>query len=64
MIDHSYHSMDSTPITTRQLEALVRLAEARAKLELREVVTKADAEDIVDLMSESLKQVRTFLKVS
>lgn len=34
------HTMDSTPITTRQLEALVRLAQARAKLELREVVTE------------------------
>lgn len=30
---------EGTPITTRQLESLIRLAEARAKLELQEVVT-------------------------
>lgn len=34
---------DGTPITARQLESLVRLAEARAKLELREEITKQDA---------------------
>jgi len=47
-------SCDSTPITTRQLESLIRLAQARAKLELREIVTESDAEDIVALMRESL----------
>jgi DNA replicative helicase MCM subunit Mcm2 (Cdc46/Mcm family) len=30
---------EGTPITTRQLEALIRLAEARAKLECQELVT-------------------------
>eukprot|EP01112_Ceratiomyxa_fruticulosa_P012920 TRINITY_DN3601_c0_g2_i1.p1 TRINITY_DN3601_c0_g2~~TRINITY_DN3601_c0_g2_i1.p1 ORF type:complete len:728 (+),score=149.30 TRINITY_DN3601_c0_g2_i1:149-2332(+) len=30
---------DTTPITTRQLESMIRLSEARAKLELREVIT-------------------------
>lgn len=30
---------EGTPITTRQLESLIRMAEARAKLELRETVT-------------------------
>jgi len=34
------HTMDSTPITTRQLEALVRLTQARAKMELRELATE------------------------
>jgi hypothetical protein len=34
---------ETTPITSRQLESLIRLAEARAKLELREVVTGQDA---------------------
>ncbi|GBG26988.1 DNA replication licensing factor, putative [Hondaea fermentalgiana] len=47
-------SCESTPITTRQLESLVRLAQARARLELRDLVTEADAEDIVSLMQESL----------
>lgn len=48
---------DSTPITTRQLEALIRLAEARAKAELREVVTAAHAEDVVHLLRESMVDV-------
>ncbi len=34
-----HQSQDSTPITTRQVESLARLAEARARLELRETVT-------------------------
>lgn len=45
---------DSTPITTRQLESLIRLTEARAKLELRESAAKSDAEDVVDIMKHSL----------
>lgn len=40
--DHNT-SADCTPITARQLESLVRLAEARARLELREEVTAQDA---------------------
>lgn len=43
-------SADAPPITTRQLESLVRLAEARARLELRETVTESDARDAVELM--------------
>lgn len=42
--------MDSTPITTRQLESLIRLTESRARLELREVATKEDAEDVIEIM--------------
>ncbi|XP_059842238.1 DNA helicase MCM8 isoform X1 [Hypanus sabinus] len=45
---------DSTPITTRQLESLIRLTEARARLELRETASKCDAEDVVDIMKHSL----------
>ncbi|XP_041106487.1 DNA helicase MCM8 [Polyodon spathula] len=45
---------DSTPITTRQLESLIRLTEARARLELREKCTKTDAEDVVEIMKHSL----------
>ena len=41
---------DSTPITTRQLESLVRLTEARAKMELREEATQQDAQDIIEIM--------------
>jgi DNA helicase MCM8 len=48
---------DSIPITTRQLEALIRLAQARAKACLREFVLKEDAEDVVELMRDSVNQV-------
>ncbi|XP_063774666.1 DNA helicase MCM8 isoform X2 [Pseudophryne corroboree] len=46
--------IDSTPITTRQLESLIRLTEARARLELREEATKEDAEDVVQIMKYSM----------
>ncbi|KAJ1561847.1 DNA replication licensing factor mcm8, partial [Cladochytrium tenue] len=49
-----YRSVDSTPITTRQLESLIRLAEARAKCDLRDVVTRQDAEDVIAVMKFSL----------
>lgn len=53
------HSSDSIPITTRQLESLIRLAQARAKLELREIVTEQDALDVVEIMKESLYDILT-----
>uniref|UniRef100_A0A8C9JRC4 DNA helicase MCM8 n=1 Tax=Panthera tigris altaica TaxID=74533 RepID=A0A8C9JRC4_PANTA len=46
--------LNSSPITTRQLESLIRLTEARARLELREEATKEDAEDIVEVMKYSM----------
>ena len=45
-----HQGQDSTPITTRQLESLIRLTESRARLELREVATKEDAEDVIEIM--------------
>ncbi|XP_022744093.1 probable DNA helicase MCM8 isoform X2 [Durio zibethinus] len=51
--DHST-SGDGTPITARQLESLVRLTEARARVELREEITAQDARDAVEIMKESL----------
>lgn len=47
----------AVPITARQLESLVRLAEARAKMALRSKVTKEDAQAAVRLMEESLRMV-------
>eukprot|EP00762_Andalucia_godoyi_P000658 ANDGO_05253.mRNA.1 putative DNA helicase MCM8 len=44
---------DGAPITTRQLEALVRLAKARARAELRDVVTEEDASDVILVMRDS-----------
>lgn len=52
----------STPVTTRQLESLVRLAEARAKVELRSAVTAEDARDVVMLMQEGM--LDAFLEAS
>ena len=50
----NFRSLDTAPITTRQLESLIRLSEARARCELREMVTKKDAEDVVEIMKQSL----------
>jgi len=44
-------------ITPRQLETLVRLAEARARVHLREEATVEDAEAVIALMQRSLEQV-------
>ncbi|KAL0338403.1 UNVERIFIED_CONTAM: putative DNA helicase MCM8 [Sesamum angustifolium] len=51
--DHNT-SADGTPITARQLESLVRLAEARARVDLREEISTQDALDVVEIMKESL----------
>jgi len=45
------------PITARQLEALIRLAEAHARMALRDRVTVEDAEEAIRLMKLSLQQV-------
>eukprot|EP01105_Mastigella_eilhardi_P026003 TRINITY_DN7297_c0_g1_i1.p1 TRINITY_DN7297_c0_g1~~TRINITY_DN7297_c0_g1_i1.p1 ORF type:complete len:753 (-),score=192.85 TRINITY_DN7297_c0_g1_i1:67-2325(-) len=50
----SHRGDDTTPVTTRQLESLVRLTEARAKIELREEATAEDAQDAIDVMKASL----------
>jgi DNA helicase MCM8 len=50
---------DTVPITTRQLEALIRLSQARAKACLREFVLREDALDVVDLLRRSVEQVHT-----
>ncbi|MEM0085242.1 MAG: minichromosome maintenance protein MCM [Candidatus Methanomethylicia archaeon] len=46
----------SIPITPRQLEALVRMTEARAKMALREVATEADADAAIKLMNYVLEK--------
>jgi replicative DNA helicase Mcm len=48
---------DSVPITARQLEALVRVAEASARTELRDKVTQKDSQRAIDILTYSLKQV-------
>lgn len=49
-----HHTQDSTPITTRQLESLIRLTEARARLELREECSEQDAREVVEIMKYSM----------
>ena len=47
----------AVPITARQLEAIIRLAEASAKIKLKEYVEKEDAEKAVRLQLACLKKV-------
>ncbi len=47
----------TVPITTRQLEALVRLAEAHAKLRLSPIVERRDAKKAVELVDYCLRQI-------
>ncbi|XP_066964761.1 DNA helicase MCM8-like [Macrobrachium rosenbergii] len=49
-----HQNTNSTPITTRQLESLIRLTEARARCELREEATEDDARDVVEVMRFSM----------
>jgi replicative DNA helicase Mcm len=48
---------DGVPITARQLEALVRIAEASARAELKEEVEVSDAQRAIDILKYSLEQV-------
>nr|OQO32132.1 hypothetical protein B0A51_00975 [Rachicladosporium sp. CCFEE 5018] len=45
--------------TTRQLESMIRLAEAHAKMRLSETVTEADVAEAVRLIQSALKQAAT-----
>ena len=47
----------SIPITARQLEALVRMAEASAKIRMAEEVTKDDAKKSIEMINYCLSQV-------
>ncbi|MBS3123916.1 minichromosome maintenance protein MCM [Candidatus Woesearchaeota archaeon] len=50
-------SIKSIPITARQLEALIRLAEASAKLRLSPTVLKKDAQKAIELIDYCLNQI-------
>ena len=52
------HSEESpVPITPRQLEALIRLAEAHAKMALKDKATVEDAEEAIRLMYYTLRRI-------
>jgi DNA helicase MCM8 len=50
-------SNDQLPVTNRQLESLIRLSTARAKSELRGLVTAQDANDVVSLVKDSMSDL-------
>lgn len=54
--DEEYEAM---PITPRQFEALLRIAEASAKAHLREEITDEDAEIAINQVSRILREVAT-----
>lgn len=53
----SDEGVQSIPISARQLEALVRMAEASARMRLAQKVTKKDAKIAIDLVHYCLSQV-------
>ena len=54
---HGEEDIKPIPISARQLEALVRLSEASAKLRLSKKVTKQDAQRAIDILTYCLMQV-------
>ena len=48
---------DSVPITARQLEAMVRIAEASARAQLKDEVEEEDAQRAIDILTYTLEQV-------
>ena len=50
-------SIKTIPISPRQLEALVRMSEASARIRLSDKVTKKDARKAIDLLQYCLMQV-------
>ena len=48
---------NAVPVTARKLEAMVRLAEASARMRLSDEITEKDSELAIETVKESLKQV-------
>ena len=53
----SESSLKPIPISARQLQALIRMSEASAKIRLSETVTKDDAKNAIDIVKYYLMQV-------
>ncbi len=54
--------VSTVPITARQLEALVRLSEAAAKVRLSKTVTKQDAQKAIEMIDYCLNQIAKDIK--
>ena len=50
---------DEAPVTTRQLESLIRLTESRAKIAQRSVATAMDAVDVVEIVRHCMRDVKS-----
>jgi DNA helicase MCM8 len=48
--ENAVNNSNTLPITSRALDSLIRLSQARAKLELRTIVNRADAITVVKLI--------------
>ena len=52
--ENAINNANTLPITSRALDSLIRLSQARAKLELRSIVSRGDAITVVKLIQESI----------
>lgn len=52
--ENATNNANTLPITSRALDSLIRLSQARAKLELRTIVSREDACDVIRLVQESI----------
>jgi DNA replicative helicase MCM subunit Mcm2 (Cdc46/Mcm family) len=52
-----HRNIDTTPITSRQLESMIRLSEARARCELRDTIEIHDVLDVIEIMRYSLWEI-------
>ena len=50
---------EPVPVTARQLEALIRLGEAKARTRLSDKITVEDAESVIEVVNYCLKHVFT-----
>uniref|UniRef100_A0A182QF51 DNA helicase MCM8 n=1 Tax=Anopheles farauti TaxID=69004 RepID=A0A182QF51_9DIPT len=53
----SHREMDMIPVTTRQLEGLIRLTQARAKIDLSSEATVAHVRDVLAILRQSMLDV-------
>lgn len=50
--------IDTIPVTSRQLEALIRLTQARARIDLSEKATDKHARQVIEIINHSMQDVR------